>query len=69
MVFTIYSQNLYTLINFNDIVLAVFNPVHKIMKKIERTAKKVTEVILPTLYLAPMVIGAYGFISLVQWTS
>ena len=41
----------------------------KKMKKIERTAKKVTEVILPTLYLAPMVLGAYGFISLVQWTS
>tara|TARA_Y100000996_G_scaffold381018_1_gene335286 strand:- start:263 stop:382 length:120 start_codon:yes stop_codon:yes gene_type:complete len=39
------------------------------MKKIEKTAKKVTEVILPTLYLAPMFLGAYGFISLVQWTS
>ncbi len=41
----------------------------KKMKKIEKTAKKVTEVILPTLYLAPMFLGAYGFISLVQWTS
>jgi hypothetical protein len=39
------------------------------MKKIEKTAKKVTEVILPTLYLAPMFLGAYGFISLLQWTS
>ena len=39
------------------------------MKKIEETARKVSEVILPTLYLAPMVIGAYGFISFVQWTS
>jgi|TARA_X000000368_G_scaffold261171_1_gene206677 hypothetical protein len=39
------------------------------MKKIEKTARKVSEVILPTLYLAPMVIGAYGFISFVQWTS
>ena len=42
---------------------------YKQMKKIEKTAKKVTEVILPTLYLAPMFLGAYGFISLVQWTS
>ena len=42
---------------------------HLKMKKIEKTAKKVTEVILPTLYLAPMFLGAYGFISLVQWTS
>ena len=42
---------------------------YKQMKKIERTAKKVTGVILPTLYLAPMFLGAYGFISLVQWTS
>lgn len=40
-----------------------------IMKKIEKTAKKVTGVILPTLYLAPMFLGAYGFISFVQWTS
>ena len=39
------------------------------MKKIEKTARKVSEVIMPTLYLAPMVIGAYGFISFVQWTS
>tara|TARA_B100000886_G_scaffold219776_1_gene152625 strand:- start:257 stop:376 length:120 start_codon:yes stop_codon:yes gene_type:complete len=39
------------------------------MKKIEKTARKVSEVILPTLYLAPMIIGAYGFISFVQWTS
>ena len=39
------------------------------MKKIEKTARKVSELILPTLYLAPMVIGAYGFISFVQWTS
>jgi len=39
------------------------------MKKIVKTARKVSEVILPTLYLAPMVIGAYGFISFVQWTS
>ena len=39
------------------------------MKKIEKTARKVSEVILPTRYLAPMVIGAYGFISFVQWTS
>lgn len=41
----------------------------QIMKKIEKTAKKVTGVILPTLYLAPMFLGAYGFISFVQWTS
>ena len=41
----------------------------KIVKKIERTAKKVTEVILPTLYLAPMFLGAYGFVSFVQWAS
>tara|TARA_X000001036_G_C20487124_1_gene728226 strand:+ start:386 stop:505 length:120 start_codon:yes stop_codon:yes gene_type:complete len=39
------------------------------MKKIEKTARKVSEVMLPTLYLAPMIIGAYGFISFVQWTS
>ncbi len=39
------------------------------MRKIEKTARKVSEVILPTLYLAPMVIGVYGFISFVQWTS
>ncbi len=39
------------------------------MEKIEKTARKVSEVILPTLYLAPMIIGAYGFISFVQWTS
>ena len=39
------------------------------MKKIQKTVRKVSEVILPTLYLAPMVIGAYGFISFVQWTS
>ena len=37
---------------------------YKQMKKIERTAKKVTGVILPTLYLAPMFLGAYGFIYL-----
>ena len=41
----------------------------KIMKKIEKTAKKVSEVILPTLYLAPMFLGAYGFVSFVQWAS
>ena len=41
----------------------------QIMKKIEKTTKKVTGVILPTLYLAPMFLGAYGFISFVQWTS
>ena len=46
-----------------------FKKIVYIMKKIEKTAKKVTEIILPTLYLAPMVLGTYGFISFVQWTS
>ena len=41
----------------------------QIMKKIEKTARKVKEIILPTIYLAPMFLGAYGFISFVQWTS
>ena len=64
----IYSQYLYTYIIFSDIMRTVKYS-YKQMKKIERTAKKVTGVILPTLYLAPMFLGAYGFISLVQWTS
>ena len=51
------------------IKLFLFLTVPNKMKKIEKTAKKVTEVILPTLYLAPMFLGAYGFISFVQWTS
>tara|TARA_B100001173_G_C15898481_1_gene508775 strand:- start:170 stop:328 length:159 start_codon:yes stop_codon:yes gene_type:complete len=51
------------------IIYRYFKKIVCIMKKIEKTAKKVTEIILPTLYLAPMVLGTYGFISLVQWTS
>ena len=51
------------------IICTFFKKIVYIMKKIEKTAKKVTEVILPTLYLAPMFLGAYGFISFVQWTS
>jgi|TARA_B100000902_G_C26763507_1_gene646777 hypothetical protein len=39
------------------------------MKKIEKTAKKASKVILPTLYLAPMFLGAYGFVSFFQWAS
>ena len=39
------------------------------MEKIEKTARKVSEVMLPTLYLTPLILGAYGFISFVQWTS
>ena len=51
------------------ILFARFQRISNKMKKIERKVKKVTGVILPTLYLAPMFLGAYGFISLVQWTS
>ena len=50
-------------------MLAFLTYIDKFVKKIERTAKKVTEVILPTLYLAPMFLGAYGFVSFVQWAS
>ena len=64
-----YSQYLYTYIDLNDTMHAFLTYIDKFVKKIERTAKKVTEVILPTLYLAPMFLGAYGFVSFVQWAS
>jgi len=39
------------------------------LEKLEKTAKKVSKVVLPTLYLAPMLVGAYGFVSFIQWAS
>jgi len=39
------------------------------MKKIEKTATNLVKAILPAIYIAPMVISAWGFVSFVQWAS
>jgi len=44
-------------------------PHKKLMKKIEKTATSFFKAILPAIYMAPMVISAWGFVSFVQWAS
>tara|TARA_B110000881_G_C18189362_1_gene323997 strand:- start:125 stop:244 length:120 start_codon:yes stop_codon:yes gene_type:complete len=39
------------------------------MKKIEKKATTLIKAILPAMYLAPVAIASWSFVSFVQWSS
>tara|TARA_Y100001970_G_scaffold266394_1_gene354985 strand:+ start:1065 stop:1226 length:162 start_codon:yes stop_codon:yes gene_type:complete len=51
------------------IYISYLNVYLKKMKKLEIIAVRLYKLMARSVYLAPFMLGAYGFLNLVQWTS